>query len=164
MWDLVREHLVDRGLREKLGARLRARAIIKEDRKDAWHGNVRERAGCCLRKGRGEEVSLTRVIPRRSEEPGTTAMEDAGDLFRRLDDQGTPRRGVARHERAVCLPSVHGCQILFHGLRRQEVDVLQAQRLTNVLLDVIVEGQPGLSLEDDTSPVDTGLRTELVSG
>lgn len=63
---------------------------------------------------------------------------------------------------------MHVSQVLLHTLRREHVDVLDAEGLEDVLLEIIVEGHPGHAFHDGTCPVDahpvlplrTGLKDE----
>ena len=128
--DLVGEHLLDGVGLEDLGAGLGVGAVVEQGRDDL-----------AVLGGAGEAA-------------GAAGVEDAVDLA--VGDERAAVQVAVRvdDQLPVGRPGVHVGQVFLHVRGREHVDVLEAQRLHDVLLEVLVQRQARYALDDRAGPVD----------
>ena len=78
-----------------------------------------------------------------------------------VDDQRAAEEVLALVESAVWGAGVHVCQATLHVVGREHVDVLDAEGLEDVLLEVVVQGHARDALDDGAGPVDVHLVSSL---
>lgn len=131
--DLVAEHLVDGfGLEDLLAG--------------VWGGAVVEQGGddFDVFAGLGEEACAGGV-------------EDILLLFGSVGVEGTAEEVFAGGDVTVGVALMHVREVVFHGLWGEEGHVLDTQWRKDVGIDVLGEGLPGHSLDENACPVDSSL-------
>lgn len=96
---------------------------------------------------------LTAVFRRSSEAAAAAAVVGFGHVLA-IDDQRSPHQVITLSDFAVGVPLVHVCEVLLHFGRREEADNFDAQRLKDVLLEVVVERHARDPFNDCPGPVD----------
>jgi hypothetical protein len=111
---------------------------------------------CCWTRAVVQEYSKHFDVIRRTRiETSSTTVQDSALFFFSFGDQWSAVYMISFHCLLTAWPAlVHGSEIGLHLLGRKHICVVDAQRLEDVFLHVVVQRLAGLSLECDACPID----------
>lgn len=101
--------------------------------------------------------ALTAVFLRFGKATSSSAIQAVLDLFRSFDNQRSAQRVIAGRQLAIRGAAVHICQLFLHRLCGEHGYILEAEGLEYMLVQVIVQGLTGNTLEAYTCPIDADL-------
>ena len=108
-------------------------------------------------------VKHTTVVAWSSETTTAAAVEEGLAVYFAPHRQRAGLNRVDGRELAVRGAGAHLHELLLHRLRGDQADALQVQRLEDVFVEIVVQGQAGRTLKQHARPVDVDLRGQLRS-